>query len=45
MGESEPFDTRDEAARAGFRQILRNSDEWKHVEFGFWVILKVQTTR
>jgi hypothetical protein len=41
MSESSPFDTRDEAAAAGFRQVLQNGDQSKIEEFGFWVIVKL----
>ena len=38
---SKPYNTRDEAAVAGFRRVLLNSLEWESKEFAFFVILKV----
>lgn len=37
---SRPYPTRDDAAIAGFKKVMQNSQAWKTREFAFWVVLK-----
>jgi hypothetical protein len=37
---SRPYKTQLDAVRAGFGEILANSDAWTYNEFGFWVVVQ-----
>jgi hypothetical protein len=39
-----PYNSRDAAARAGFKQVMLNN-QWLVLEYGFWVVFKVNSDK
>jgi len=42
---SKSYSSPDDAAMGGYRRVLQNSNAWLTEEFGFWVIMKINTDK